>query len=339
MNRPTTSVIIAGLVAATLAACGPMYKDTDHEPGTARAVPVDLEVEDSLDADEGDEVDWKQVTPMEDGTARLALRVGDPFKGKHSLKGRVVVFDRDANEQTRRAIEPNVVRYDVAWEAKADTTYLVKFEADRGRAPYSIEYDLEPADPCADVVCDEYSECREGTCVQVRPKDCGGECPKGLVCVEGECVEPCDGGCPRGFDCDEDANECVKDPCYGKRCPSGHYCRRGRCIKRRVRKPKPKPEGCSPPCGAGEECKGTRCVKVEQGGPIAARIVQATPSGSKTVLILNRGSRHEVKVGQRGKLQGVGSFKVVEVYPTRCKAILGKPATAISGAKNAVIYR
>ena len=38
-------------------------------------------------------------------------------------------------------------------------------------------------------------------------------------------------------------------------------------------------------------------------------------------------------------MKGVGSFKIIEVFEFRCKAVISKPATALGNAKTGVIYR
>ncbi|MEC9072892.1 MAG: hypothetical protein VX938_10950, partial [Myxococcota bacterium] len=285
----------------------------------------------------GDRTDWKAVTPRQNGTGHLILRFGDPFRGRHELDGFITVFDKDASQQARQQIEANVVRYDVKWPVVANNTYLVQVEATAGRAEYELTFVLsESSDPCASVICGADAECSEGRCIPIGPPPgtCSPACRRGLFCVEGRCEPPCKDGCARGQQCNRRANRCVADPCYKKVCGSGKYCQGGTCRTRST----PKPRGCDPPCGDDETCKNNRC-QAKPLGPIQAKIVQAIPQGKKTQLILNKGREHKVQVGQKGKIKGVGTFTITELFQFRCKAMINKPATALGNAKTATIFR
>jgi hypothetical protein len=337
---PTTVLTRIALLALALSlvACGPTYRDTDHTASTARVIPEDLTVHDELNVGRGDLIDWKTVTPIESGRAELVVRIGDPFKGKHGLTGQVTVYDVDAREYTRQPIEPNVVRYDLTWHAESETTYLIKLEGIGGKSKYSLEFrvDASPPDPCANVRCPTGSYCESGRCVaEIGPDSCDPPCGRGAVCRDGRCQGGCAGGCPSGQICSSRQGRCVKDPCAKKRCSSGEVCRGGVCRKRGGSGPR---LPCQPECGEGTICKRGKCV-VAPLGPISAKIVQAVPRGAQTTLFLNKGKRHKVKVGQTGSVKGVGSFKITEVFEYRCKAVIGKPATALGNAKTGVIYR
>jgi hypothetical protein len=320
-------------------ACGPTYRDTDHTASTARVIPEDLTVHDELNVGRGDLIDWKTVTPIESGRAELIVRIGDPFKGKHGLTGQVTVYDIDAREYTRQPIEPNVVRYDLTWHSEAETTYLIKLEGIGGKSKYNLEFrvDASPSNPCANVRCATGSYCENGRCVaEMGESTCNPPCQGGSSCRDGRCEGGCAGGCPSGQLCSSKQGRCVKDPCARKRCPSGEVCRGGVCRPRASSSGPRLP--CQPECGEGTLCKRGKCV-VAPLGPIAAKIVQAVPRGAQTILILNKGKRHKVKVGQSGSVKGVGSFKITEVFEYRCKAVISKPATSLGNAKTGVIYR
>jgi len=117
--------------------------------------------------------------------------------------------------------------------------------------------------------CPSGLECKDGLC---RPLCVGGECAKGLLCVDGFCVgdpckdrtcasdEVCIGGkcvepctlisCNAGFICSN--GQCVKEDCYIKGCPSGESCENGLCVA----------DPCAgKTCGAGEFCREGDCVK------------------------------------------------------------------------------
>lgn len=56
---------------------------------------------------------------------------------------------------------------------------------------------------------------------------------------------------------------------------------------------------------------------------LGASIIQIIPMGNKTVLILNRGTNHNVNKGDVGLIPSLNNFKltITEVYPIRSKAI------------------
>jgi hypothetical protein len=338
---------IATLVAM-LTACGGStdFVDTDGTAKTALGLPTELTVEGKLDVGIGDSIDWKRFTAEKDGTASLAVRVGDPFVGHHSVAGTIVVFDRDANQVTSEAITHNMVKYQLSWDVVKDTQYLVRMMANEGHATYAMDLTLDfgEADPCDDITCAEGETCEDGQCID--PFACEPACSRGEVCVDGECerksgparAKPCGGKkCPRGQYCSTRKDRCVKDPCHGKRCGSGEVCRRGVCKPKPAPKPKPATKSsssseCDPSCA--------KCVKGKcKYGPLSARVVQSVARGDQTTITLNKGSAHKVKKGQGGKVAGVGSFRIIEVYEVRSKAILKAPLSKLGAKKSATIYR
>lgn len=96
---------------------------------------------------------------------------------------------------------------------------------------------------CAqDEVCNDAGFCVEAACADV-------ECESGLLCVGGECQDPCDGvQCPEPLRCF--SGRCL-DPCDGVQCDPGRVCQDGVCVMT-----------CDcQPCRAGYECKDqTQCV-------------------------------------------------------------------------------
>jgi hypothetical protein len=181
--------------------------------------------------------------------------------------------------------------------------------------------------------------------IEVVPLECEPKCRGGMVCANGTCEKACGGGCAKGQLCSRRTNQCYKDPCYQKQCGSGEKCVYGVC------KPTSKPPAeleCKPACSGGAKCN-TKTGKCEGGGttpveepkedcsgPLNGSIVQLLPQGAKTVLVINRGSKVCVKVGQTGKIAGVnGAFKITEVYEFRSKGVIEVDDKVI-GANRAV---
>ena len=344
-SRWSYALLVLPLSLAAVAACGgPDYVDDDAEYRDARRLPQDLDVADALDFDLGDKADWKSITPMAAGKATVELRVGNIFKGTHELTGEATVYTTEADPRmlAQAIIAPNQVPYDLSWEAEAGQTYLLKVAARGGKAEYTLKLGVvppAPKDPCADVECDEDERCEAGECVEVEPEveTCDPPCRRNRVCVEGKCVKPCGGRCPRGHYCHKGRNECVKDPCYKKTCPRGEVCRSGACKPKS--EPKPATHDCSPACGSEERCVKGRCEAAPLGA-LSARIVQvlARSGGESSEVVLDKGKAHKVQVGQRGSIRGVGTFRIVEVYEFRSKAVIAKPPAAITG-RSATINR
>jgi len=106
-------------------------------------------------------------------------------------------------------------------------------------------------DPCADVVCDSWEQCRAGVCVDMSCTGLENPCATGEFCVNHECVpDPClaldciSGGqacardcdgtqceaacvdvcdCPAGQRCDAQG-QCEPDPCFETNCDAGEAC-------------------------------------------------------------------------------------------------------------------
>jgi len=336
---------------------------TGDAVGKLSKLPSGLEIDDTLDAKKNP-VDYRAIVADKTGKAKLDVDFGEG----HKLTGKVSVKALDADTIVSEAVTPDEAKYTLEWEAEADTTYIGVFEATKGASKYTMELDItppKPKDPCEDVSCDEDQECKEGKCFDVRPAECSPKCKTGQTCVNGTCVAPCGGKCPTGQVCNRVTNECVKDPCAGKTCPEGQRCSVGVCKdipKPTTCTPKckatetcntstlkcepkdaPPPAGCNPPCGDGQKCDGTKCVEAgppAMCGPVSAGVVSVVPSGSTSVIYLNKGAAQNVKVGQSGRITGVAAtFKIVEVYPVRSKAIVDVDAATIGNAKGATIQR
>jgi hypothetical protein len=338
--------ILSSLVVVLLMqGCGPGFVDNDGTAATALGLPTKLTIDGEINVDIGDSIDFRRFTAQEDGNASLEVRVGDPFVGKHSLSGSIVVFDRDANQLTAKTITHDVMKYQLSWPVSKEVQYLIRISANEGHSSYEVDLQLklEAADPCDGILCEEGDICEDGECVPL--EQCDPPCKSGRYCESGKCTraqgskKPACGGkkCPRGQYCSKSKDRCVKDPCHGKRCAAGETCRGGVCKARR--KPAARPTrssgACDPPCTDGATCKKGKCKL----GPLAARVVQSVPRGQSTIITLNKGTTHKVKVGQSGKVSGVGSFRIIEAYEYRSKAVLSAPSSKLGDKKSATIYR
>jgi hypothetical protein len=73
--------------------------------------------------------------------------------------------------------------------------------------------DDECVDPCAEVECEDWQECRQGVCVDVSCTSLEHDCAEGEFCIDHQCVaDPC-----LQADCDESSEFCIRD-CDGTTC-------------------------------------------------------------------------------------------------------------------------
>lgn len=343
-----TSILAFAFAATLTAGCGSSApKDADQVASvTVPVVPTDFEVQDSIDGDK-DKVDFKILRAAQSGTATVKI----VFSPDHKVAGSIGVLAADATTNLQaRLVSPGLPSYELKFDVSAGDSYYLKVASNSGASSYSVFYSIskaEPADPCANVTCDDEQECKNGECVDVEPAVCEPRCRNNLVCVDGECVKPCGGACPRGQICSRSRNECVKDPCAGKTCGDGERCVSGTC--REVASTK---KECTPACSGGQTCN-TSTGKCEGGttappgndecsGPLNAKVVQVVPVNDKSSLIvLSGGTRQCVKVGMTGSLVGVngGNFKITEVYDFRSKAQVNLGEAAIGSGRSAVIKR
>jgi|GEM_PF-1598031 len=332
-------VLATAFVALSLSAvgCSDSYVDDDHKFRFARQIIPDMTINDGIDVEKGDRTDFKRITPLFDGKVTLQVTVGDPFAGSHGLTGEMGVYTTAPELLDKKAISPTGTKYTLNFEGEAHVSYVFKIEGVSGKAPYQIDYsqEVKPADPCANVSCQDGQVCEEGECVAVEtdPPEDTRACPE---------------GCPRGHYCNKSQKRCVKKACFGVKCKKGFYCSRGKCKRSPTKRPPPPTKKtCRPKCKKGFTCKGTKCVKnptkgpVSSGGktgPIGASVIQIQPSGGKSLVLLGRGKKHNVKVGDTGRMGG-SSFKVIKVFATRCRVKVNAPATKLSSIRRATIVR
>jgi len=321
--------------------------DTDKTPSLqSPRVPPDLEVDDSIDGAK-DKVDWKILQPTANGKASVKVDFGEG----HLVQGTLGVYGSDgATSVEEAAITSSEGSYTIKWDVAEDAIYYLKVAADKGKGGYKVNFTVsEPVakGPCDDVQCDDEQECQAGKCVDIKPPECDPKCKSGMSCVNGTCEKPCAGGCAKDQLCNKVKNECYKNLCYQKQCAAGEKCSGGVCKPDAVKPPADKE--CKPACTGTAKCNtktgtcegGTDAPPIDPpadncAGPLNGAIVQVLPQGAKTVLVINRGSKVCVKVGQSGKIAGVaGAFTVTEVYEFRSKAVIAVDEKAI-GANRAV---
>lgn len=299
--------------ALTLASCsGQHLKDPDGDGTRDTARPFSRlgPTEDELNVGIGDREDWRFILPERAGRMEMRISVG---KWKESsIAGHVTIFTEVGDRIAEKAMPEGSGTLKFRFEVEPDMRYLVRFRASKGRGQYAVEVDFSGG-------CDSCSSKQD--------------------CVDGKCVtRACPGGCPSGQSCDRAQNRCVRDSgqtpaatnrCSGVHCPAGQTCSRstGECVDR------------APRCPAGTVRRGSSCVdKVDN---ITCTVVDARAAGSGSLLTLSAGDNKKVKVGATGTINGVAgsAFKVIAVYPSRCKAKCQAPLAKIlsGGAKTATI--
>jgi hypothetical protein len=344
------SILALVISAAAFGACGdstPVDPDMTATPKVP-SVPIDFDVEDSIDGAK-DKVDFKILNARKDGKATISVKFADD----HKVSGTVGVLGSDGSTNVKaKIVSEGESEYVMDFDVKDGDTYYLKVSATKGKAKYTVNFSIEETvvvvDPCAGVECSEEEECKEGKCVEIPPAVCSPACRGGLVCIGGECVKPCGGTCPKGQLCNRTRNECVRDPCYQKTCAAGEKCVGGTCRPTTVA---PTAKQCNPACAAGQTCNTTsgKCEGTPTdvtppadncAGPLNGSIVQVLPQGAKSVLVINRGSKVCVKVGQTGRINGVnGAFKITEVYEFRSKGVIDVDDKTIGANRSVTINR
>ncbi len=338
-------IIVAAALAVSALGCS-TEKPVDSDMNlteTVPEVPTDFEVDDTVDGSQ-DETDFKRIKASMKGDATVTVT----FTDGHSVAGMVAIVTPDGSPLVDTLVTSNDTVYPLKFSAESGALYYLKVSATKGKGGYKVLYTIKepkPADPCDNITCDDGEECKGGTCVETPKAECSPKCKSGYTCIDGTCEKACGGPCAKGMVCNVRKNECVKDPCYQKVCAAGEKCVSGVCKA----PPAPATKECKPACAAGQTCNtktGTCEGTIETptdscSGPLSGSITMILPqSGGKSLIVINRGSKVCVKVGQTGKISGVdGSFTITEVLEFRSKAIISADEKAIGAARAVVINR
>lgn len=356
---------LVGWLGAVASGCSPYkYEDDDETCSKAKPLPPTVIVRDDLDPRVGDKSDCKVIKYFKEANAKVEYTLGTAFE-KHDIKGVISLYDRDGQVLDQKTVDPTIFRYAFEFKVLPNKPYYLEFKATEGKYGYAAQVQFQKIDPCAK--CTEDQECVDEVCKD-KVKVCDPECDEdeGFLCEEGECVYQCSSSCkrknPDRYSCNTENGECerVTKKCK-PRCKRGYYCNRrnGQCYQR-------KPRGCKPSCTPGNVCQKGKCVPLGGGnpckgcagkcdastgfkcmtgggtqtdGPITGRITSTVRAGGGTIVYVNRGKRHGVTRGKRGKLCGKFSITVTNVYATRSKAQTSASIEEIGGCKGVVISR
>lgn len=308
LSKIFTWLSLAGLLvslgAVSMGCSGQNMKDPDNDEKKEKARPFKTTepTKDRMDDNSGDREDWRYWTAEKDGTGEVRVEVSK-WEDSTTLTAMVTVFDEAGTRLIEKPMnQSSNPKIQEQFPVESGRKYFARFKLVSGKGEYIAEMS-EPLDPCA--ACTDKQVCEEGKCVD---KPCGGDCPEGKVC-------------------DKAKNECVKldkkpeNKCEGVECPKGEICQRatGRCVV-----PAPRaPDTTEPAKPAGIDCS----------------VIDARDAAGGSLLTLSAGENRGVKKGMSGSVAGVkgATFKVTEVYPSRCKAVCKVPAAKLSGQTKASI--
>jgi hypothetical protein len=296
----------------TIAACsGSTLRDPDGDGVSNKAQMFSRlgPTGDKLDPAIGDVEDWRYFIAQTSGKLELRLTHGR-FGAVSTLAGTVTIYNPDGTTAAIGPIESGSEKTTrIAFPVRAEGTYVVQIKAASGKGEYVVELGAV-ADPC-------------------------DACSDRQNCVEGRCVDkPCGGACAADETCDA-RNRCVREStskCAGVRCGRGEVCQasNGKCVV---------PAAAAPKCGASQVLKDGECV--EKVKDIECTVVDVRESGGGSTLTLSAGDRQGVTKGMSGSVKGVkgATFTIVEVYPSRAKAVTKVPPASFSGNLTAAIKR
>ncbi len=356
---------LLALAMLGLIGCGPYEGEGDETCDKARPLPANVGVKDELNFRRGDGGDCKQIKYFKDARAKVEYKVGTAFS-KHNLKGAITVYDDSARVLDQKSVDPSVPVYTLEFDVQANKSYYVDFKVTEGNHGYEALVQYTVRDPCA--ACTEDQKCVAGKCKDIeRPKTCDPPCDEeeGLICEDTKCIKACQPECKKGFQCNITERQCekvtkeckpkckkdeycdglkgicrVKKPagCAGG-CPAGQICQSGKCAPLAGPKCPDCPAGQHCDASTGYKCAGTGAVAIPTTGPITAGVVSTVRQPQGTIVYVDKGERHGVKAGGRGKMCGKFDFVVIKPYPTRSQGKTSASIEDLAACKSVVINR
>lgn len=273
---------LSGLVGATLVVaslwglgCSGGQKKKDLPPVDegytfARKMPLDLEVNDRVDASQRGRIRWRYIEPDDTGTFTLTFKLQNA-----NVAGDLRLVNSSLQTLQQIAIIKGKAIYRFQVRLNKGERYYVKILATEGNTRYQLAPQFVPEKTVVTVPknqcqgCTANQACVGGQCVYPVPgmatRDCVSKCGRGQFCVSGKCFQYCLGPCGGREWCNRSSNKCETDPCHRKRkqCNSSkwHCSRSGtRCYVKRAKGPK-NMHNCNPPCGPGRKCWINTCYR------------------------------------------------------------------------------
>jgi hypothetical protein len=353
MQSWVRSSLWIGVLFVVIGTAGCLKKpDLDANCANAKSITPYVVVTDQLDVKKGDRADCRKMSFPDSGTAKLTYTMGAAFN-PHNIFGNITAYDSSEAEIKQVSVTPAQRNVVLEFPVEANRTSYVWFRADSGKHGYTIR--LEYSNPCSK--CGPNDDCVNGSC---QPKQCDPPCDDySEICDAGQCISPCEPPCRSGRICNAASARCIRkctktrkscpsgtswssSRCRCRKklvscadgCPSGTICRSGRCRKLAAVCPAACPAGQNCNASTGNVCKKKRC------SPVTARATSVQRDGDYTLILVNRGSDHGIRVGSRGKMCGK-SLKVLRVYSsgTRAKARVMATKEQLGNCKSASISR
>lgn len=120
--------------------------DPDRRPTTAREVPVNQSLEDSLNSEEGDNWDWFLLKPTQSGTLAIVIRRQGDGDGDLVLEAYVGGRFEEPTERSDQDLQGNNANESVTFDVNAGQTVHVKVAALYGNVDtrYRLSSNLVP---------------------------------------------------------------------------------------------------------------------------------------------------------------------------------------------------
>lgn len=326
------SLLWVGVLIVVVGTAGCLQKpDPDANCMNAKLITTYVVVTDQLDVKGGDRSDCRKMSFPDAGTVKLTYTLGAAFN-PHNIVGSIAAYNSNEVQIGQVSVEPTQRTVVLEFPVEPNKTSYAWFRANTGKHGYTIK--LEYTNPCSN--CGPNDECVNGSC---QPKQCDPSCDDySEICDAGQCISPCDPPCRSGRTCNAAKERCIRkcttkkkkcpsgsvwssSRCRCKKkfvscadgCPPGTICRGGQCRKLAAVCPSACPAGQHCNASTGNVCKKKRC------SPVTARATSLIRAGNNTTILINRGSKHGIRVGARGKMCGK-SLKVLRVYPSGTRA-------------------